>query len=272
MHTVAGVPTESTGAIMERPMSNNGYATNNDNNDDDDDFIQECRMPFIITILSSIIKNTYDHNLHKFDIKRRLFAATIRIMYRLLAFACFVALFQSGHFASRLWVNEDLMAECKAKNNEPLSNDLLLGEWFEVAKFTFFGGLVPSASCTNNVITKAVAENLTSYQQSYTGYTISMDDNPVMVNRGDGLFIWLLAGHTGAKDYFIEPGVYALTYTVHNYRMLTDDFMLVWDCNMRENTMWIHSRIQHPTEEEIKAVTAGVTELQRLEMQRFCAT
>ncbi|XP_061713895.1 uncharacterized protein LOC133522562 [Cydia pomonella] len=189
-------------------------------------------------------------------------------MFRLLSTICIFAMLQNGWASPRNLRSDEVTEECRNTYNNELSNDFLEGVWYEVAKYTFFGGLVPSIWCTNNTIYKATDERLAVFESAY-GVKIPREENPVLINNSN-YALNLLIGHLEAKDHFMQPG-FALEETVWNYRRLTDDYMMVWSCALRGRTIWLHSRIRDVTNQEIAEVTTGVPELSRLEMQRYCA-
>ncbi|XP_063362894.1 uncharacterized protein LOC134651722 [Cydia amplana] len=178
---------------------------------------------------------------------------------RLISAICIFAVFQHV-------VADAVSEECRTTYNNELSNDFLEGVWYEVAKYAYFG-LLPSTSCGNNTIYKATDERLAAFELAY-GVTISREDNPVLINYSE-YSLNLLTGNIEAKDHYTQPG-FALTQAVWNYRRLTDDFIMVWQCALRGTTIWVHSRINHPSDEEIAAATTDVPELSRMVIQRYC--
>lgn len=178
-------------------------------------------------------------------------------------------------------VLSDVNQSCINENSEAWSNDHLVGAWYKIRKYTLFGGLVPSISCSAMNFTKPTGARLQEYKDKYNdpNQPFNLDHNPILVLSDDDRIERkddaMVMGNNIAKFYILAPdNPMSLgwdNYKVDAYRILTPKYIMYSECAMRGNTRWLLSTDRSPPVDEVTQLAKNTPELARLEELRFCA-
>lgn len=169
----------------------------------------------------------------------------------------------------------DVYQQCIAENSDSFSNDILVGSWYEMYKFTLFGSPPASTWCTENIFTKPSAAVLAEYKAKYNDPNLpySLDDNPVI--RNDSYWVGMVTGNNMAKFYVFDPKEAAVLsdgYSVTAYRPLGNDYIMWHDCSLRGHTMMLYAKNRYAPVAEMEELIKNTSQLNRLFSQRYCAT
>ncbi|KPI95946.1 hypothetical protein RR46_11659 [Papilio xuthus] len=175
----------------------------------------------------------------------------------------------------------DTTRVCLATYNKDFNNELLLGKWYYVYKFSIWLNLPPSRSCNEVSFQRPTNEDLNNYKNYFNKNDMpySFEDDSIafsVLNTDppdnkffDGLFL----GGREAKFFVRHPvnNANRETYDVRVFRYINDEYLIHEDCALRGHTRWLISRKRNPTDEELQKIIASQYDLRRLESQKHCS-
>lgn len=174
----------------------------------------------------------------------------------------------------------DTSRQCIATYNKDFDNELLIGKWYYVYKFSLFLNLLPSSSCKEVSFERPTAEDLTDYKNYFNKdempYSFADDSIEFSVlnsgSTGNKFFNGLFLGGREAKFFIRHPVNKAdpETYDVRVFRYINDDYLIHEECALRGHTRWLISRKRNPTDEELQTIINSQYDLRRLESQKYC--
>ncbi|CAH2211528.1 uncharacterized protein LOC120630110 [Pararge aegeria] len=175
-------------------------------------------------------------------------------------------------FKSAVSISEVNQA-CINSYQDSLDNNFLIGTWFKVCEFAQRLNLPSSNYCEETVIKRATETDIQRYREGYKQENpFNFDGNPVISESF--IFKGMLMGNTEAKYFVFDPENYFYKedkYIAKVFRRVSDNYLLVHQCQWRGYFKSLLSRKRNVTKAELNRVIATMNkDVGGMETQRFC--
>lgn len=184
-------------------------------------------------------------------------------------FLCLILVYLSG---SGLCLSED-DSWCISKYNKTLSNDFLIGTWYEVYGIAEWVIAKPSPFCKRQVITKMSADRLDLLTYLYRILNMPELENPVYIRDNYNITYGVLSGSKEGKIFFRDPK--HVTWRRDNtdgriYKYINDNLMLYQLCGNFANRWYLLSKTRNLDHEQVKVILDNISEVNHLRRRKLC--